>query len=306
MMRVASIDIGSNAIRLFVGQANSQGRVQILDDRRTPLRLGADTFAQGYITPSSYKKLEDTLQQFSVECLQMDVQHISAVATSALRDSRNGKSIIRRIREKVGIQIRLISGAEEARLIHLAVTNEIQLRRKNALLMDVGGGSVEFVLSLKDKMHSLGSFPIGTVRLLSEVADTNDYLAFATPIRRSLHQIRNACNGHKAPPLDFLIGTGGNLRALGRLAQKLQLSTTRNRFNLHAMEELTTKLLHMSVRERMQKLKLKKDRADVILPAAILTLESMHFFGADHTLVPDVGLRNGLFLDTLKKMKSKS
>ena len=305
MMRIASIDIGSNAIRLFVGQANAQGRIHILDDRRAPVRLGADAFEKGYIRPSTYKKLETTLQQFSVECRQLDVHHITAVATSALRDSRNGRSVLKRIHDNVGIPIRLISGTEEARLIHLAVTHELKIKTKKALVMDVGGGSVEFVLSLKDKMHSLGSYPIGTVRLLSEVGNDGAYLDYATPIRHSLQQIRKLCHHHQAPLLDFLVGTGGNLRALGKLAQKLQLSATRNRFKLSAAEEMTVKLLDMSVRERIQKLKLRKDRADVILPAIILTLETMHFFGVDQTLVPDVGLRNGLFLDTLGKMQSK-
>lgn len=305
MTRIASIDIGSNAIRLFVGQANASGRIQVLDDRRAAVRLGADAFGRGYITPATYKALEDTIQEFSVECRQLDVQHISAVATAAVRDSKNGRSIIKRIHDRVGVRIRLLSGNEEARMIHLAVTHALKIKQKNALLMDVGGGSVEFVLSLKDKMHPLGSFPIGTVRLLSEVGTEADFLDFAIPIRKSLQQIRSACDKHSPPKIDYLIGTGGNLRALGRMSQKLHYSTSRNRFNLHCAEELTKKFLSMSVRERIQKLKLRKDRADVILPASILTLETMHFFGVNQTLVPDVGLRNGVFLDTLTKMKSK-
>lgn len=303
MIRIASIDIGSNAIRLFVGQANAKGNIQVLDDRRAPVRLGADAFTQGYITPATYKKLENTLQQFSIECRQLDVHQISAVATAAVRDSRNGRRLIKRIHDNIGIRIRLLSGNEEAKMIHLAVTHELNLKQKKALLMDVGGGSAEFVLSLKDKMQPLGSFPIGTVRLLAEVGPDGNYLDYAVPIRQSLQKIRKACHRHESPDLDFLIGTGGNLRAMGRLAQKLGLSTTRNRFNLVAVQELTAKLLSMSIRERMIKLKLKKDRADVILPATILTLETMHFFSVQQTLVPDVGLRNGLFLDTLNKIR---
>ena len=301
MIRIGSIDIGSNAIRLFIGQARVNGRIQVLDDLRAPVRLGADAFEYGYIRPSTYKKLEDTLQDFSLECRQLDVQHITAVATSAVRDSRNGKSIIKKIHDNVGVRIRLLSGNEEAKMIHLAVNHELKLKQKRALLMDVGGGSVEFVLSLKEKMHSLGSFPIGTVRLLSEIGVDGDYLDYAIPIRESLQKIRKACGHHDCHELDFLIGTGGNLRALGRLGEKLHLTTNRNRFNLVALEEITQKLIHMSVGERMSKLKLKKDRADVIAPAAVLTLEAMHFFGVNQTLVPNVGLRNGLFLDTLAK-----
>lgn len=306
MIRIGSIDIGSNAIRLFIGQANSNGRIQVLDDLRASVRLGADAFDYGYIRPSTYKKLESTLQEFSIECRQLDVHFISAVATAAIRDSRNGKSIIKKIHDNVGVRIRVLTGTEEAKMIHLAVTHELKIRQKRALLMDVGGGSVEFVLSAKEKMQPLGSYPIGTVRLLSEVGMDGDYLDYALPIRESLQKIGKACRHHDCHELDFLIGTGGNLRALGRLGLKLHLSPTRNRFNLHAMEELTKKLLSMSVRERMFKLKLKKDRADVILPAAVLTLEAMHFFGVNQTLVPNVGLRNGLFLDTLAKKASKS
>lgn len=306
MTRIGSIDIGSNAIRLFIGQANASGRIQVLDDLRAPVRLGSDVFNYGYIRPSTYKKLEETLQEFSLECRQLDVNHISAVATAAMRDSRNGRSIIKRIHDNVGLRIRLLSGTDEAKMIHLAVNHELKISQKHALLMDVGGGSVEFVLSNKQKMHALGSYPIGTVRLLSDVGSDADYLDYALPIRESLQKIRKACRHHNCHELDFLIGTGGNLRALGRLGLKLHLSPSRNRFNLIAMQEVLKKLMSMTERERMIKLKLKKDRADVILPAAVLTLEAMHFFGVNQTLVPNVGLRNGLFLNTLQKMSSKS
>ena len=304
--RLASIDIGSNAIRLFVGQQSKGGRVKVLEDQRESIRLGKDAFSSGYIKPLTQAELERALQKFRQICERWRVHHIRAVGTSALRDSSNSQKIIRHLRARTGIQVQLINGQREATLLHKAVSHAVNLLHKNAILVDMGGGSLEVVLSRKGRLMTKESLPLGSVRLLSKVKTKPRYEDFAALVRTPLYRLRLELLGRQQSPLDLMVGTGGNLRALGKLCHRLGLSRSRNRFQRQHLEILAARLFQLSLNERMKRFQLKKDRADVILPASVVTLELMRIFEIDEIIVPNVGLKNGVFWESMEKAHRKS
>src|ERR1700722_420434 len=145
-LRLASIDIGSNAIRLFVGQKSRSGRVRVLEDQRASVRLGKDAFSAGYIRPVTQQELERALKNFREICDKLHVHRIRAVGTSALRDSKNSRKVIQKLAPRPGNNVSVIDGPREASLLHRAVSHAIDLRGKTALVADMGGGSLEVVL----------------------------------------------------------------------------------------------------------------------------------------------------------------
>jgi exopolyphosphatase/guanosine-5'-triphosphate,3'-diphosphate pyrophosphatase len=304
--RVASIDIGSNAIRLFVGQTSKSGRVRVLEDERASVRLGKDAFSTGYIRPMTQNELEKALQKFREICLEYRVGTIRAVGTSALRDSSNSGKIIRQLKNRTGIDVRLINGRTEAALLHKAVSHAVDIGHKNAILIDMGGGSLEVVLSRRGKLISKESLPLGSVRLLSKVGPKPSYEDIAQWVRTPLYRLRMQKLGRQQNSVDIMIGTGGNLRALGKLCFRLGLSRSRSRFQRAHLETLVLRLFRLGLNQRMKRFQLKKDRADVILPAAVVTLEMMRIFEMNEITVPNVGLKNGLFWDSVeRRRKSK-
>ena len=300
-LRLASIDIGSNAIRLFVGQPSKTGQVRVLEDQRASVRLGKDAFSAGYIRPVTQGELERALILFREICDRWNVKQIRAVGTSALRDSANSKKVLSRLKASTGIDIKVINGQREASLLHKAVCHALDISRKNALLIDMGGGSLEVVVSRKGKLVTKQSLPIGTVRLLSKVSRKHQYEDIAQWVRTPLYRLRLDLLGRQQQPIDLMVGTGGNLRALGKLCFRLGLSRTRNRFHRHHLELLSHRLFQLNLQQRMKRFQLKRDRADVILPAAVVTLEMMRIFEIQEIVVPNVGLKNGLFWDAMDR-----
>ena len=301
--RLASIDIGSNAIRLFVGQHSKGGRVRVLEDQRASVRLGKDAFSAGYIRPLTQAELEKALLRFHEICLEWNVTTIHAVGTSALRDSSNSSKIIRQLKSRTGIDVHLINGRTEATLLHKAVSHALDIATKNAMLIDMGGGSLEVALSRKGKLVTKESLPLGSVRLLSKVGPKPNYENIAQWVRTPLYRLRMQILGRQQNSLDLMVGTGGNLRALGKLCFRLGLSRSRSRFHRNHLELLVQRLFRLSLGQRMRRFQLKKDRADVILPAAVVTLEMMRIFEMNEIVVPNVGLKNGIFWDALERRK---
>jgi exopolyphosphatase/guanosine-5'-triphosphate,3'-diphosphate pyrophosphatase len=302
-VRLASIDIGSNAIRLFVGQGSKAGRVQVLEDQRASVRLGKDAFSTGYIRPVTQNELERALIRFHEICRRLRVHHIQAVGTSALRDSSNTKTVLKRLKERTGIQVKVINGLREASLLHRAVNHAVAINRKNALLIDMGGGSLEAVLLKRGKLVEKTSLPLGTVRLLSKLKGRPTYEEIAAWVRTPLYRLRVEMLGMRQNPLHLMVGTGGNLRALGKLCYRLGLSRSRSRLQRTNLEALVLRLFDMTLNERMQRFQLKRDRADVILPAAVVVLELMRIFEIPEVHVPNVGIKNGLFWESMERIK---
>ena len=164
-MRISAIDLGSNAARMIVAEWHGD-RFEILKKYRTPLRLGTDVFQTGVISPMTLKKAEECFHEFSEVNQKMGVIKCRAVATSAVRESKNKQEFLNRIKTSSRIDLEMISGLLEAQLVFEAVKHQVNLKRKNALLIDVGGGSVEVTHVEMGTIKNSQSFPLGTVRML--------------------------------------------------------------------------------------------------------------------------------------------
>lgn len=292
---VAAIDIGSNAIRMVVAEHSHQG-LQLLKKFRFPIRLGADVFATGKISAKNLKLSARTFKKFKELTEDYNVKAIRAVGTSALRESKNSKAFIELVRRKSDIKIELIDGVEEARIIHQAVRREIDLETHRSLLIDIGGGSVELTFSDHGMMTSTNSFPFGTVRTLEmmkqrKLDESQLQLVIGDFLEPLTHFIQSQGPGQT---LDFAVGTGGNLETLGKLKPLLLKAGSRTFLTLRELTEIIQKLQKMTIKERIEKLDMRPDRADVIVPASLIVQTVMRQAGIEKLLVPHVGLKDGL------------
>ena len=169
MQIIAAIDVGSNAIRMVVGEIDDHWKVRAIENIRLPVRLGQDVFTEGFIQEETIQAAIDAFLRFRRVADDFGVTHMRAIATSAMREAANGDFLIDRIVNSSGIQLEVIDGDEEARLVALAIANVNDLRKKRAVLVDIGGGSVEVAVTDGSNIVSTESFNMGTVRLLNKL-----------------------------------------------------------------------------------------------------------------------------------------
>src|SRR5271165_5674281 len=262
MPRFAAVDVGSNALRLRIVEAyapshgpkaqppivpdSTGGPWRDLATLRAPVRLGAEVFLSGRLAPASIGQACDALREFRAEMDRAKVDAYRAIATSAVREAKNGATLVERARREAGIELETIEGIEEARLIQLAVTRRIPVGDKRALLVDVGGGSTELTLLEKGETAFTMSLQLGTVRILEA------YLKGVKTVDRARERlIEEAIDrvlGEAIPQIgkvDVLVGTGGNVDTL------LDLCPAKGRaIDVSAAKSLYKKLCAMSNSER--------------------------------------------------------
>lgn len=301
--KFSAIDIGSNAIRMIVGElhlSRASKEIKLVKKFRAPLRLGKDVFLNGQISDKTLSEAQDTFREFAKTNRAYKVVRCRAVATSAVREAKNKDRFIQEVFEASKIKIEIIDGVEEARLIHNAIRAHVDLENKRVLAIDVGGGSVEITFSENHMMNATESFPMGTVRILDHMnrrklseAQLNIILGeFVSPIKSYL-------DSHMGSgPLDFAVGTGGNLECMAQLKSKILKKTPVTYLTLKELHEIAENLKVMTYRDRIDKLGLRPDRADVILPATLLVLMILRQARVEKMIVPNVGLRDGLLWST--------
>ncbi|MBC7875735.1 MAG: Ppx/GppA family phosphatase [Anaerolineales bacterium] len=299
MQTIAAIDVGSNAMRMVVGRVVYDGKVEVVENLRLPVRLGQDAFTTGIVSEETAQQTVDAFMRFSKIVDDHNVEKLRSVATSAMRELTNSDLLIDRIARTTGIDIEIINGEEEARLIHLAVAQSVSLKDKHALLIDIGGGSVEVTLSLNGNIISTESYNMGTVRLLKKLSnEKNTALPFHKLVREyaeaARHRIDRELGSKK---IDICVGTGGNIEEMGKLREKLFKRDSDRAITLPELDKLVETLSRMKVEERMRKFKLKPDRADVILPASIVLQMIGHEAKIKEVIIPNVGLKDGVLWD---------
>lgn len=294
-LRVAAIDAGSNAIRFVVGEFGAQG-CQVVAKRRVPVRLGHRVFTHGALDEKTMDRAVAAFRGFRAELNQLKVSRLRAVATAAVREASNRDRFLDRIRTESGIDLEPIDGAEEARLVHLAVGHQVDLSRRRWILVDLGGGSIE--VSLVDDTGILWShsYKVGTVRLLETLAAAKGcHDTVRQWVARGLrHLTIPPPDGHPGPAA--FAATGGNAEALARLALGNSTSPV-PRVPVSRLDQVIRALAAMTVAQRIDKLRLRPDRADVILPAALVYRHFAELAHSDHMVVPGVGVREGVLLD---------
>lgn len=283
----AAIDIGSNAVRLLIKSVNPDNEAEPLSKVqlvRVPLRLGGDAFTKGKISKKKAKQLISLMKAYKELMFIYDVQDYRACATSAMRDSANGKKLADTIYEKTGIVIEILKGEEEAELLSDDRVERLTAQGGNYLYVDVGGGSTELNLVVDGRLRSSHSFNIGTVRLLSEMVKPGERQAFS-------HYLRDLAAQYDSIRV---VGTGGNINKLVRLAMPDPVVQRINILTTEKLMALTDELKQYSPGERMVRFGLKPDRTDVIVPAADIFVEVLTTLHADDVIVPISGLSDGI------------
>ncbi len=312
MQKIAAIDAGSNALRLVVATLDDAWRVEPLETIRIPVRLGADVFMNGspnILQETTIQQAVDAFIQFRRIMDDFGVSRLRAVATSAVREASNREILIDRITRASGIDLEVISGEDEARLIHLAVGSALDLREKRAVLVDIGGGSVELTVTEAGNIIAANSLSLGTVRLLQRL---NGEDVSHSPQRFGLllheytqsarRRIEQLIGGEK---FDMCIGTGGNVDEIGRLRKKLFLRDDDSSVTVEELDRLINQLDQMSLLERIQRLDMRPDRADVILPASLVLSLVAGISAVQEILIPHVGLKNGVLLELARSMSEE-
>jgi exopolyphosphatase / guanosine-5'-triphosphate,3'-diphosphate pyrophosphatase len=304
MPTIAAIDVGTNAMRLVIGSVTPDHHIELLENIREPVRLGKDVFAKGSISEETTERAIEAFQKFRRLIDKYGVEHLKAVATSATREALNSDIFIDRIAQTTGIEITAIGGEEEARLIHLAVADRVNLRNKRAILIDIGGGSIEVTLVADGSIQATVSFNMGTVRLLQKLEQER---VGEPRFNQLVHEYADATRKWlesriSQQKLDLCVATGGNAEALGELRKRLFGKDSQYVITRPELDALVDTLQGMSFAERIQELRLRPDRADVIVPASIVLQTIVRQAGVDQVLVPNVGLKDGLLCDIVQDL----
>lgn len=280
-MKLAAIDIGSNAVRCQISSALNQDSNVIfkrIEYIRYAIRFGEDVFNTGYISELKIQKFVKLLHAFQLLIDVHDVDHFMICATSAMRNSQNAPEILSLVQERLGMKIDVIDGVAEAELINKVIVNFLDER--NYLHIDVGGGSTEFNIYVNREKVASQSFEQGSIRHMHG----NDSVELWNNMRHWIEG--NARKYH----LSRAIGTGGNINKIFDMAGKVQGKPIFRK----QIEEVVTMVSGMTMDERITKLLLNPDRADVILPAAEIYLSAMKWAKLESMMVPNVGLKDGM------------
>jgi exopolyphosphatase/guanosine-5'-triphosphate,3'-diphosphate pyrophosphatase len=306
MATIASIDVGSNAMRIMIASVATDGSLRPILRKRESIRLGKEVFSTGRISPKTIAASVAAFEGFRTLCERHKVLFVRAVGTSALREAKNNQAFVETVQARTGIAIDIISGTEEARLIQLAVAHAVNLKRKLAVAIDMGGGSTEVSLILNGDVILSETHPIGAVRLLHLLEATRYSAArFGKLVQDYVHGLQRQLTRHIGKrKVNLCIGTGGNFESLGDLRIKLLRRTPRDRLPLSDLLRILSVLNSLSPEERVRKLGLRPDRADVIAPAAAVLAEIMRTAHVKEVRLPGVGLRDGILLDLLPQVQA--
>ncbi|NNF07145.1 MAG: Ppx/GppA family phosphatase [Candidatus Eisenbacteria bacterium] len=296
-MRVACVDNGSNAIRFVVADFTSPTDYSIVYSLREPVRMGHGVFIHGRLNASCMDRALEAYQRFKGEMDRLGVSHYRVVATSAIRESSNGQEFVDLVLKKTGIQIEVITGSEESRLALTAIKSRIPLGTRPWIIVDLGGGSVE--VSLVDDSGILWSesHTMGSVRLLEDLSETSqDPGRFRRVLSEYISTLRVPSVIGQKKPAGF-VATGGNIEAIAKIAGLEPNQDGVTVLSVRQLEATIDSLSRRSYRERVEELGLREDRADVILPAAMVYERLASLAGVAKLYVPNVGIKEGVLID---------
>jgi len=283
-MKLASIDIGSNAARLLISEVtlDTYGKPEFnkLNLVRVPLRLGFDVFEKGEISKEKRNMIMETMKAYAHLLRAYDVEHVKACATSAMRDAENSVDIIRKVKLETGIEIKVISGDEEASIIYENHIAENLDKEHSYLYIDVGGGSTELTFFNEGKLMYKESFNIGTIRLLKDMVNESIWDEMKDHIRKNTKS--------KLPMI--AIGSGGNINKIFSISKKKEGKP----LSIDLLKDYFKEFSNVSIEQRIRIYKLREDRADVIVPALLIYINVMRWAGIEEIYVPKIGLVDGL------------
>ncbi|HEX8546450.1 MAG TPA: phosphatase [Cytophagaceae bacterium] len=296
-MKLAAIDIGSNAIRFQITNViNFRGVTTFkkVEYVRFPLRLGEDVFKNNSIGPIKEGQFLKLMHTFKMLIELYEVEDYIICATSAMRESQNGRSIANKVKEMFDLDIQIVDGDREAEIINKVIFNELD--GSSYIHIDVGGGSTELNIFYNKEKIAANSFKLGSVRRLGGDDSPLEW-------NRMKEWVKENVSLHLRPIT--AIGTGGNISKIYELANLPRSRNIKSSINFFQIEEVQKLLSSYTLEERINILMLNPDRADVILPASEIYLSVMKESSAKEIIVPEVGLKDGLLLILYDRHKDK-
>jgi exopolyphosphatase/guanosine-5'-triphosphate,3'-diphosphate pyrophosphatase len=298
MPTFAAVDIGSNSVRLKIARL-TRGRLRAIHEDREVTRLGEGVFRSGFLTPESISETVKVLRRFHRATQQVVTDPVRVVATSALRDARNSQAFLEWVRSSTGWNVEIISGLEEARLIHLGLVSNLRIDAAPTLMMDLGGGSCELTISSRGQIRDTVSLPLGAVRL------TNEFLRHDPPrkgelkrlqgfIAREVNRIAPRVVAARVKNVIATSGTADSLAAIARHMRKSRVRQQRLMVTAAEMTRIAKRLARLPVEERRQIEGIGLRRAEIIVAGAFVyheLLERCHLKGFRYSAL---GLRDGL------------
>ena len=297
-MRLAAIDIGSNAARLLISEVifNNDGTTQFqkLNLVRVPLRLGFDVFELKEISPEKETMILNTMKAYRhlLNAYGVPLSHLRAAATSAMRDAENSNAIINHVKEQTGIAIEIITGDAEASLIYENHVAENMEKDHGYLYIDVGGGSTELTFFAEGKLLFKRSFNIGTIRILKQQVTEQHWDEMKDFIKRETKRHE----GHM-----IAIGSGGNINKIFSISKRKEGKP----LQLDLLKDYYKEFNSFSVTDRVRIYHLREDRADVIVPALQIYINVMRWADIEEIYVPKIGLADGLIQHLYEELRKK-
>ena len=293
-MKLAAIDIGSNAARLLITEASPKANGEMdftkVNLVRVPLRLGMDVFATGAISEKRAESFVNTIKAYKLLLDVYEVKYLKTAATSAMRDAANGAQILERVKQETGMEIKVITGQEEANYIYENHIAENLDKTRGYLYIDVGGGSTEMTFFKGNSLVFKESFNIGTIRLLQGKVEEKHWQQMKDFLRQNLKNYGQL----------VAIGSGGNINKVFSLSKKKEGKP----LTLDQLKDYYKEFSSFSVEERIHLYNLREDRADVIVPALQIYVNVMRWTDIQEIYVPKIGLADGLVRALYKEISA--
>ena len=304
MTALAAIDIGTNAVRLVISDVDANLESRVVQSVREPVRLGREVFIEGAIREDTIGRAVEAFRKFRTLIREHGVAEVQAVATSAVREAANRDIFLDRVLQDAGIEVEVINAQEEARLIHLAVSRKVDFKDRLAMLIDIGGGSVEITIATRDNILLAESYKMGSVRLL-QILDEHTlgeerFNQMVVDYVDATHRRMKREIGKQK--IQLAVGTGGSIDSLADLRATLYGKNSNQKITAPELADLVGDLEGMTTHERVERLQLRPDRADVIVPAAIVLKAIVERAGVSEVLAPRVGLKDGVLLDLAQRV----
>lgn len=309
--RIAAIDVGSNSIRQIVADVGPSGAIRIVDEMKAAPRLAAGLGKKGLLSAEAMTKATDALARMAELARQLGAKRIEAVATSAVREAKNGQAFLTQVRQQAGLRVRVLVGEEEARLAYRSALAHFELGRGRAVVVDIGGGSVELALAAEGLVDRLITLPFGAVRLTERFFDGKSG-------ERAVRKLRKHIRPHierALPVRDWrgaeVIGSGGtftNLAGiyLARQGMRAARSVHGTRIPRAEVDAILETLTALSVEERVSVPGLNEARADIIVAGLAVVAEVLARVEPSEVAASAFGIREGLLLETARVMPSIS
>ncbi len=306
--RLAAIDIGTNSIRCIVVEVDQQGRYAILDDEKATVRLGENLAASGSISSAAFARAVDAISRIRKLIDGLKVTDVEAVATSAMRSALNGEELVAVLTRELGHEIKIISGDEEAELVARSVRHNFDMSGKRYMIIDIGGGSVEIMSAVANHVESSFSLELGAVRMTDRFMKTDPVQpSEIEKLRRFVRSELKLSFPEERLTAQTFIGSGGTITTLANMVMSMRKHSFSSSHGYEVLRSEIVHLLAMLARKDVKSLRnipgLNPDRADIIVAGLVVIDEVMKFFGANMLLVNERGIREGLIINCIKRLK---